>query len=154
LGLDRERVEAALRVLESRRAFTFDWNAAVVLDRDALKVAPIGRRHIDADDWNAETKLDKRIKGAVSKLRELPSTPLLRELWKVAVVHSPQFAEAIADAFPSVADDGASDGAFGDGTRKRLGTGQPACWAREESNVSTEVHTRIDGPTGERDSSD
>jgi hypothetical protein len=102
LGMPRTNVLKARQELEeARRPFWFDDAAGVVLDLTALRDNPLGRRR---DAWELEPRgpRDKRIIGAISKLKSLPPTRLLRQLYVLAGKHSPEFAEAMREEFPDL----------------------------------------------------
>lgn len=101
IGMDRVAATDAMRELTTARPFMYDWTAGVVLDRHALRDTPLGKRNPD-DSFDVERRRDHRIKGAVRKLLSLPKTPLLRDLFLIASVYSPEFAEAMREALPEV----------------------------------------------------
>ena len=99
LGFDRAELQCAQsELVECRRPFMFDDQAGIVLDLSALKDNPIGRKN---GEWNDKPR-DKRITGAISKLKSLPPSPLLRQLYVLAGRHSPEFADAMREDFPDI----------------------------------------------------
>jgi DNA-binding transcriptional ArsR family regulator len=101
-GLEPQHVDQALRELADARLIDYDPDAEVVLDRTALKFAPL-KNGVDRD--TGEVRVDKRIAGAVRKLEHVPQTPLMAELYRLAVQHSPDLAAALAVEWPVLADD-------------------------------------------------
>jgi hypothetical protein len=101
-GLEPQHVDQALRELTAARLVDYDPDAEVILDRTALKFAPL-RNGVDRE--TGAVRVDKRIAGAVRKLEHVPPTPLLAELYRLAVEHSPALAEAMAVEWPELADD-------------------------------------------------
>jgi hypothetical protein len=100
-GLEPQHVDQALRELTAARLVDYDPDAEVILDRTALKFAPLRNR---VDGQTGEVRVDKRIAGAVRKLEHVPPTPLLAELYRLAVEHSPDLADALAAEWPALAD--------------------------------------------------
>jgi hypothetical protein len=97
LGLTVEQVAKALAELAGARLVDHDPDAEVVLDPTALKYNPL-RNGVDRE--TGATKPDKRISGAIRKLRQVPPTRLLDELHMLAVEHSPDLAAAMAAEWP------------------------------------------------------
>jgi hypothetical protein len=100
LGLTAEQVTKALAELIEGQLVDHDPDAEVVLDRTALRFTPL-RNGVDRE--TGETKVDKRIAGAIRKLRQVPPTRLLHELHRLAVEHSPDLAVAIESEWPHLA---------------------------------------------------
>ena len=91
LHMDMEQVERAIKALEAEGLIRYDDSAEVVLDPQALHfLPPVSQRQID---------------GAITKLRQVPKTPLLQELWKLALAHNERLYKAMEDAFPQLSDD-------------------------------------------------
>lgn len=86
LNYSLEEVEQCLKALESEGLIAYDDDAEVLFDPQALVVNPPNG--------------DKRIQGTIKKLRQVPRTRLLRELWKSAFAHCEDLARAIEEAFP------------------------------------------------------
>lgn len=107
IGMDRETARAAIEEVVAKRPFRYDFDAAVVLDLHALRNNPIKHKR-DPDtglievDKNGRPKTDKRLPGAIARLRALPHTPLLPSLYEIAAVDSPDFAEAMAEHFHGI----------------------------------------------------
>ncbi len=80
----------SLKALEAEGFIKFDPEAEVVLDLNALfLLAPTS---------------DTQIKGAITKMRQVPRTFLLEELYRLAFAHAPRLAEALEEAFPLLRD--------------------------------------------------
>lgn len=99
LGTNRLTLQHAQSELEAaRRPFLFDDVAGVVLDQSALKDNPLGKRRAE---WTDKPR-DKRVTGAISKLKSLPESPLLKRLYVLAGRYSPELAEAMLEDFPDL----------------------------------------------------
>lgn len=96
-GLDEDGVVKALAELDERGLVSYDDDAEVVLDRTALKYAPL-RNGVDG---SGQVKPDKRITGALRLFDGVPDTPLKAEFYRVAEEHSPDLAQALGERFPS-----------------------------------------------------
>lgn len=80
LGIPRAELLAAMdEISHPRRPFMFDRTASVVLDMTALQVARTGV----PKKLGAKSE-DTRLPGALSKLRALPETPLMKQLYVLA----------------------------------------------------------------------
>jgi hypothetical protein len=105
LGMGRQEIEAAAVELErAGRPFVFDRANGIVLDTSALKLFPLRARSEKWSEGEEPKTVNKRLKGAISKLRSLPETPLLNHLYSVARDHSPDFADWIFAEFQNVRD--------------------------------------------------
>lgn len=102
LGMERRQILAALEELQSHsRPFMYDADASVLLDLSTLPMSRVGVRKKADADWSG--KPDKRILGAISKLRALPPTPLLRQLLLLADAHDCiDLADAMREEFPEL----------------------------------------------------
>jgi hypothetical protein len=87
LGWTVPVTEKHMRELVDREFITWDPASEVVLLHNALEI-------------QAPTT-EKQIKGAIDRLKELPPTPLLSVLFRLAQVHSNGFADSIRMAFPN-----------------------------------------------------
>ena len=106
LGMDRAEATAALEVLkEHGRPFQFDIDAGVVLDLSALPTTKVGaRKKKDPETWTLDDR-DRRVKGAIGRLRALPPTPLLKQLLVVADASGcVDLAEAMREEFADLPD--------------------------------------------------
>jgi hypothetical protein len=98
LGMERTDIlEATEELSMPRRPFFFDLKAGVVLDLSALRDNPLGKQR--SDEWKGP---DKRIIGAIRKMKSLPETPLLKHLLVLADKHSPELAERMREEFPDI----------------------------------------------------
>ena len=85
LEMSREDVLQAFSDLGDEELIRFDGEAEVLLDLNALfLLAP-----------TSETQL----KGAITKLRQVPRSPLLAEFHKLTIAYAPRLAEAVTEAF-------------------------------------------------------
>lgn len=98
LGMERALVEAAIAEVIEHREFLYDWAAGVVLDKQALRFNPLGRRG-DPDTWDRSRAPDKRLASAIRKLQELPPTPLLKHLLVLADRYSRELADLMRETF-------------------------------------------------------
>jgi hypothetical protein len=97
-GLPEEYVMLALEELAAAGLVMYDPDAEVVLDLTALRFVPLR----NGRDKDGNPKPDARIAGAVRMLQGVPSTPLKRELFRMADEHSPDLASAISERFPEL----------------------------------------------------
>lgn len=79
--------ERHMRELVGHDFISWDATSEVVLLHNALEI-------------QAPTT-EKQIKGAITRLKELPPSPLLSVLFRLAQVHSNAFADSIRMAFPN-----------------------------------------------------
>jgi hypothetical protein len=86
LEMELEEVEVALAALEGEGLIIYDHEAEVVLDPTGIFFLP--------------ARSDKQMQGAITKLRQVPRTPLLNHLLELATHHNPRLAKEISEAFP------------------------------------------------------
>ncbi|MPZ69724.1 MAG: hypothetical protein GEU71_09360 [Actinobacteria bacterium] len=104
LGMPRDVARTALNeLLRAGRPFVYDDRAEVILDKDALRTQPIGRKNVDPDAWDKDAKHDNRLKAAVARINDLPrSRELLKHLYIVAESYAPEFARLLAEEFTDI----------------------------------------------------
>ncbi len=86
-----EQVGRSLRALEGEGLIAYDYEAGVILDPQALHFLP--------------PVSQSQIEGALTKLRQVPKTPLLQELWKLAFAYNERLYTAMEKAFPELSND-------------------------------------------------
>lgn len=98
-GLAEDEVRPALDELEAAGLVSYDEDAEVVLDRTALKYAPLKHgRHPET----GEVKRNSAMKSAVKLFAGVPPTPLKRELYLLAKHYADDFAGALIEHDPSL----------------------------------------------------
>lgn len=97
-GLSLESVERAMSELESVALVSYDREAEVVLDRTALRYAPLR----NGKDKDGNVKRNMSIPGAVRLFENVPDTPLKHDLFQLAAEHSPDLREALEERLPSL----------------------------------------------------
>lgn len=100
LGMSVEEIEEAARELEAERPFEFDRLNGLVLDTTALRHNPLKM----GQDKNGNPRPDKRLTGALSKLKGLPieAEPMIARLVHLADTWSPDFAFEIRKEWPDI----------------------------------------------------
>jgi hypothetical protein len=97
-GLSAEVVELAFEELAHAGFAEYDADAEVVLDRTALRFAPLR----NGQDRDGAVKQDKRIPGAVRLFENVPATPLKAELYRLAAEYAPDLKYALGERFPAL----------------------------------------------------
>ena len=120
LGMQREAARTALNeLILAGRPFVYDPKSEVILDKDALKTQPIGRKQVDESAWDKDAKHDNRLKAAVARINDLPrSMELLKHLYVIAEEYAPEFGQLLAQEFPEVTQPLAPLGAPSEGLTK------------------------------------
>jgi hypothetical protein len=86
LGYGASTVTKALKVLEGAGFVKYDKKASVILLMTALELQP--------------PTTEKQVQGAIARIKTVPASPLLWDLYFHARSHSNGLANAIADVFP------------------------------------------------------
>ncbi len=97
-GLSPHAVVEALGELESVALASYDRDAEVVLDRTALRYAPLR----NGTDREGNVKRDNRIAGAIRHIENVPDTPLKEAQYRLARDLSPALREAMDERFPEL----------------------------------------------------
>ena len=97
-GLSPDAVVEALGELESVALASYDRDAEVVLDRTALRYAPLR----NGTDREGNVKRDNRIAGAIRHIENVPDTPLKEAQYRLARDLSPALREAMDERFPEL----------------------------------------------------
>lgn len=101
-GMDEGDVEAALKGLGDAGLVVYDPDAEVVLDRTALKHAPL--KH-GRDPETGEVRRNRAMPAAVKMFSAVPATPLKEELYQLAKRYADDFAGALLDHDPTLGSD-------------------------------------------------
>ena len=134
LGITRAEAKAALaELIEAGRPFVYDPAVELILDKDALRTQPLGKKSIEVDNWDPQAKHDNRLISAMSRLRDLPpSTVLLKHLYVIAEDHAPELAQLLLQEFPRITDPLSDSGAPSEPL------GKPLTKGRVETETDTE----------------
>jgi hypothetical protein len=98
-GLSEEHVRKGLDQLEDAGLVSYDEDAEVVLDRTALKLAPL--KH-GRDAETGEVKENRAMVNAVRLFDAVPDTWLKREQYRLAERHAPDYARDLGKLDPSL----------------------------------------------------
>lgn len=120
-GLAEDEARSALDELEEAGLVSYDEDAEVVLDRTALKYAPLKHgRHPET----GEVRRNSAMKSAVKLFAGVPPTPLKRELYLLAKHYADDFAVALVEHDPTLGLDPGDAAWNGDSAGRQSTPGQ------------------------------